>query len=190
MMVPKIINHIQSFVLIILIITGMAHNVKGQKYIARNGYVRFFSEAPLEDIEAVNHEGLSIFETGTNRIAFTIPIIHFEFAKKLMQQHFNENYLESEKYPNSTFQGVIIGFKEAEGKQKLKAEGRMTIHGVTQNITVEGQGIKEGDQIMLEASFPIKLEDYKVKIPKVVLYNIAEVVDVTIKFEYVPYEEN
>jgi hypothetical protein len=67
--------------------------------MAKNGYVRFFSEAPLENIEAVNHDGQSIFETSTDRIAFTIPIKDFEFNKKLMQQHFNENYLESDKYP-------------------------------------------------------------------------------------------
>jgi len=165
-------------------------DVLGQRYIARNGYVRFFSEAPLEDIEAVNQEGLSIFQTSSGKIAFTISIEHFEFDKKLMQQHFNENYLESEKYPNSTFQGEIVGFSAVSGKQELKARGKLTLHGVTREISVTGTGFQEGDRIVLEASFPIKLVDYNIKIPKVVMYNIAEEVEVTIKFEYVPYEEN
>ncbi len=167
----------------------MTWKVSGQKYIARNGYVRFFSEAPLENIEAINQEGLSFFETSTGKVAFTIPIKNFEFEKSLMQQHFNENYLESERYPNSTFQGNIAGFSEVEGKQDLKATGKMTIHGITQDISVAGMGVIEGDHILLEASFPIKLEDYKIKIPRVVLYNIAEEVEVTIKFKYVPYGE-
>ncbi|MBS0000831.1 MAG: YceI family protein [Cyclobacteriaceae bacterium] len=158
--------------------------------MARNGYVRFFSEAPLENIEAVNNEGLSIFESSTNKIAFTIPIKNFEFEKSLMQQHFNENYLESDKYPSSTFKGEIKGFSDTSDQQVLKAHGEMTIHGVTREITVEGQGIKRDDKIILEASFPVKLEDYDIKIPKVVLFNIAEVVDVTIKFEFELYEPN
>jgi polyisoprenoid-binding protein YceI len=157
--------------------------------MARNGYVRFFSEAPLENIEAINQEGLSIFETSSNEIAFTIPIKGFQFEKKLMQKHFNENYLESEKYPNATFKGEIRGFSKTTGKQELTAVGEMTIHGVTREIFVDGVGYIDGDKIILEASFPIELADYKIKIPKVVLYNIAEVVDVTIKFEFVPYEE-
>lgn len=160
----------------------------GQKYMAENGYVRFFSEAPLENIEAVNNDGLSVFETSTGRIAFTIPIKDFEFAKQLMQQHFNENYLESDKYPTSTFSGKIQGYSDMEEKQELTARGELTIHGVTKEVTIEGEGKKTGDKIMLEASFPVQLEDFNIKIPKVVMFNIAEVVDVTIKFEYFPYE--
>lgn len=187
-MVRKITKWIVSFLWIILFISGITQEVSGQKYIARNGYVRFFSEAPLENIEAINQKGLSIYDMTTGKIAFNIPIENFEFEKKLMQQHFNENYLESEKYPNSTFQGDIIGFSKVEGKQDLKARGKMTIHGVTRDISVTGKGVKEGDHIVLEAMFSIKLEDYNIKIPRVVLYNIAEEVEVTIKFEYVPYE--
>ena len=160
----------------------------GQKYMAENGYVRFFSEAPLENIEAVNNDGLSVFETSTGRIAFTIPIKDFEFAKQLMQQHFNENYLESDKYPTSTFSGEIQGYSDTAEKQELTARGELTIHGVTKEVTIEGEGKKTGEKILLEASFPVQLEDYNIKIPKVVMFNIAEVVDVTIKFEYFPYE--
>lgn len=192
MMAQKIIKLISYFLLIILLISGISEESLGQKYIARKGFVRFFSEAPLEDIEAINGQGLSIFETSTGHIAFTIPIDQFEFEKKLMQQHFNENYLESEKYPNSTFKGEIIGFSDAEavGKQDLKAKGEITIHGITREITVTGTGVKRDNHIVLESTFPVALKDHNIKIPRVVLYNIAEIVEVTIKFEYVPYEEN
>jgi polyisoprenoid-binding protein YceI len=98
--------------------------------------------------------------------------------------------MESEKYPNATFKGRIKGFTGAEGSQPLSARGEMTIHGVTREVEINGTGLVQGNKIILEAFFPIALEEYKIKIPKVVLYNIAEVVDVTIKFEYVPYENN
>ena len=191
-MALRIINRIPFLIVAFLLTNGMVQNVLGQKYIGRNGYVRFFSEAPLEDIEAINQSGLSIFDTSSGEIAFTIPIDQFEFEKKLMQQHFNENYLESEKYPNSTFKGTIIGFSDAkvEGKQNLKAIGEITIHGITKEIVVMGTGNIRDYHIFLEAKFPVALKDFQIKIPRVVLYNIAEVVEVTIRFEYIPYEEN
>jgi len=192
MMALRIINQITFLIVSFLLTNGMVQNAMAQKYIARNGYIRFFSGAPLEDIEAINQEGLSIFETSSGEIAFTIPIDQFEFEKKLMQQHFNENYLESEKYPNSTFKGEIIGFSETEvnSKQDLKATGEITIHGITRDITVTGTGSIKDHHIFLEAKFPVTLKDFQIKIPRVVLYNIAEVVEVTIRFEYIPYEEN
>ena len=166
----------------------LAVDVYGQRFIEKNGYIRFFSEAPLENIEAVNTEGMSLFDTATHEIVFNIPIKGFEFEKSLMQKHFNENYLESDKYPKSTFKGKIIGFTPGVGNQNLTAEGDLTIHGITKKVTVEGTGEINENNILLKADFQIKLEDYKIKIPKVVMYNIAEVVDVTIEFNYKPYE--
>ena len=186
MMVQRIIRILIPALLLIFQYYGSY----GQRFIARNGYVRFYSEAPLENIEAVNNDGQSILDISTERIAFTIPINDFKFEKKLMQQHFNENYLESDKYPTSTFTGRISGISHASGKQELTAEGELTIHGQTREISVKGHGTITDEKIMLEASFPVELVDFNIKIPKVVFYNIAEVVDVTIKFEYSPYEPN
>lgn len=160
-----------------------------QKYLARSGNVHFYSEAPVENIEANNADGKSIFDTQTGEIAFSIPIKSFEFEKSLMQEHFNENYMDSEKYPNATFKGNVLNFKRISGDQKLKAEGSMTIHGVTKQLSVEGMGNWDDDSFALKASFPVKLEDYKIKIPKIVFYNIAEIVDVTIEFNYTPYDQ-
>lgn len=178
------------FITVILITLLVSNKVLGQRYMARNGYVRFYSEAPVEDIEAINHDGLSIFDLETKDIAFTVPIRSFQFEKKLMQEHFNENYLESDKYPQATFKGTIENFKKIDDEQKLTASGDMTIHGVTKHISVDGTGTFTDGHITLKAVFPVRLEDYKVKIPKVVIYNIAEVVEVTIEFEYTPYENN
>ncbi len=157
----------------------------GQKYRSDKSYIRFFSEAPLENIEAVNKEGTSIFDVESQQIAFSIPITGFQFEKSLMQEHFNENYLESDKYPTATFQGKITGFKtDGTGKQKATATGKMKIHGVEKKVDIEGEILLDKDKAVLTSKFPIKVADYDIEIPKVVFYNIAEVVEVTVEFTY------
>lgn len=157
----------------------------GQKFKSDSSYVHFYSDAPMEDIEASNLDGQSAFDLETGEIVFSIPIKSFDFEKSLMQEHFNENYLESDKYPKATFVGKVSGFsRTTQLKQKAKAEGLMTIHGVDQKISSEGEILLDGNRVVVNAKFPIELSDYKIKIPKVVFYNIAEVVEVTIQFSY------
>ena len=156
-----------------------------QKYKSDVSYVHFYSDAPMEDIEATNKDGQSVFDLESGEIVFSIPIKSFEFEKSLMQEHFNENYLESDKFPKATFVGKVEGYSKSSGeKQKAKASGVMTMHGVEQQILVEGDLTISDDVMEIQALFPIKLVDYKIKIPKVVFYNIAEVVEITVKFNY------
>ena len=160
-------------------------NSHGQKFKSTTSTVHFFSDAPMEDIEATNLDGKSAFDLSTGEIVYSIPIKSFVFEKSLMQEHFNENYMETDKYPKSTFSGIVTAFDQSnDSEQEVTAKGRISIHGVEREISVKGQMKINGSSIELKAKFPIKLEDYKIKIPKVVFYNIAEVVDVTIKFEY------
>lgn len=159
--------------------------VFAQKYRLTNSEVSFFSEAPLENIEAHNKETNSIFDVTTGEIAFIVPIKGFQFEKSLMQEHFNENYLESDKYPNGTFKGKVSGYDlEKSGEQSAVAEGDLTIHGITQKIRIEGKMLIQNGKVTLNATFPVKLVDHDIDIPKVVFYNIAEEVDVTVKLEY------
>ena len=140
---------------------------------------------PMEDIEASNADGQSAFDIGSGEIVFSIPIASFIFKKSLMQEHFNENYMESEKYPKSTFRGKISGFDpNISTIQKATAKGTLTIHGVEQDVEVEGELQVDDTTAEISAKFPVELKDYNIKIPKVVFYNIAEVVDVTVKFSY------
>lgn len=160
-----------------------------QKYKSDSSYVHFFSDAPMEDIEATNENGQSAFDLETGEIVFSIPIASFEFEKSLMQAHFNENYLESDKYPKATFVGHISGYsKNTNLKQKAYAKGLLTMHGVEKEIEVAGELVLQESGASMHAKFPIKLSDYQVKIPKVVFYNIAEAVDVTINFNYAKIE--
>jgi len=156
-----------------------------QTYKSTESHIRFFSDAPLEDIEAVNTDGVSAFNVKTGAIAFSIPIVGFEFKKSLMQEHFNENYLESGKYPTATFKGKISGYN-LNNKQfhSAKAVGTMKIHGVEKQVEIEGEMKFVDDKLFMKSVFPVTVADYNIEIPKVVFYNIAEVVEVTINFEY------
>lgn len=174
-----------TLLLTFLIFIPFVHVAFGQKYKSTTSSVHFFSSAPMEDIEANNSEAVSAFDLASGDIIFSIPINGFIFEKSLMQKHFNENYMESEKYPTAYFTGKIMDFDPTfAGWQAAKASGKITIHGVENAFTCEGKINIHSMGIDIEAVFPIALKDYKIKIPKVVFYNIAEVVEVTIKFSY------
>lgn len=163
--------------------------VFGQKYVSENAYVRFYSSAPIEDIEAENTNANSVIDLENGSVVYSIKITGFEFEKSLMQEHFNENYMDSEKYPKSTFSGKIVDWKNESGKREVKVTGDLTIHGVTKQVTLPGT-IDVGDgTVKVESVFTVRLEEYKVKIPKAVFYNIAEEVEVTVKFDYKPYNK-
>ena len=150
-------------------------------YSTTKGTVSFYSDAPLEDIQADNTKTGAILNAKTNEMAVQMNITDFEFPNKLMQEHFNENYLESEKYPTSVFKGRIKEKVDltAPGKFQVTAEGTLTIHGVAQQIQIPGTIVSDGKELKLDFKFPVKLEDYKIDIPTIVFSKIAEIVDVT-----------
>lgn len=158
-----------------------------QKYVVADGMISFFSSATLEDIKAENRKVASVFNSATNEIAFSIPINEFQFEKKLMQEHFNEKYLESEKYPKSTFSGRVEGIDlTAKGPQKATAKGKLTIHGVTREVEIPGTIELQSGNLLMKSTFVVRLEDYKVKIPQLMWQNIAEQVEVTVDLLYKP----
>uniref|UniRef100_UPI0032EB4113 YceI family protein n=1 Tax=Ekhidna sp. TaxID=2608089 RepID=UPI0032EB4113 len=161
-----------------------------QRFKAGETYIKFYSDAPIEDIEAEHISVSSLLDIETRALVIVIPIKSFVFKKKLMQEHFNENYLESDKYPNATFKGKIEDWDGSHGETDATAIGTLEIHGVIREIRIKGVIEYVDEKIKLSTVFPIKLEDYKIKIPKAVFYNIAEEVEVTAKLEYLPYEKN
>ena len=165
----------------------LVFNAWGQKYSLEKSFVSFYSHATIEDITAENKKAVSIFNAATGDIAFSIPIKEFEFAKSLMKEHFNEKYMDSEKFPKSTFQGKIAGFdNKATGIQNVKATGKLTIHGETKEIDVPGTIEVQGTNLVMKSKFIVKLEDYKIAIPQLMWQNIAEQVEVTLDFTYKP----
>lgn len=178
-----------------LVITAMilmAGQLVAQKFITRNGHISFYSEAPLENIEAHNYQASSIIDTETGDIVFTLLIKGFEFEKALMQEHFNEKYLESDQFPKSTFEGVITNIDEVDltqmGKHEVNVKGELTIHGVTKEVSSPAIIENKDGKLIAKAKFPVAVADYDVTIPSVVANNIAEVVDVTVDVTYDPYQ--
>jgi polyisoprenoid-binding protein YceI len=158
-----------------------------QKYTAEKTFVSFYSAAPLEDITAENTKTTTIFNTTTGDIAFSVPMKEFRFAKSLMREHFNEKYVESEKFPKATFQGKVVDFKPGSaGVQQVKAQGKLTIHGVTKDVDVPGTIEVKGNKLEVKSKFMVKVADYNIEIPQLVLNNIAEQVEVRINFVYKP----
>lgn len=161
--------------------------VQAQVYQSYKSETSFFSEAPLEDIAAHNDGGASVLNTESSEIVFVVPIRGFQFRKSLMQEHFNENYLESDKYPTATFKGKVQDFDASrQGIQQVQAEGTLTIHGVERLVRVEGTLEKKGEELHLVSSFNVALEDYDIEIPRIVIRNIAEVVAVKLEYFYKP----
>lgn len=179
--------------LLILTLTFTFINMNAQdRYLTRSGHIKFFSSAPLEDIEAHNYKALSIVDLSKGQIAVDLLIKAFEFEKKLMQEHFNENYMESGKYPKSTFKGtfdVPAGLKAMEdGTYALDVKGDLSIHGVEKPIDTQATLTVKDGKLEGEVVFKVKVKDYKISIPKVVVRNIAEEVEVTGVFSYEPFK--
>lgn len=155
------------------------------------GVVTFFSHALIEDITAENKQPGSMINMTTRDIAVIIPIRNFKFAKELMQEHFNEKYLESEKYPMASFKGTIDESIDMtkDGEYPATAKGTMSIHGVEKEMTLVGTIKRNGESIVLTSDFKIAIKDYKITVPKLLFDNIAEVVDVHVSLEYKPFQK-
>ena len=152
-------------------------------YFTRSGSVSFFSSTPIEDIRAINEQTTCVLDLKTGDVSFRIPIRGFIFKNGLMQEHFNENYLESDTYPNASFTGSIEGWKDiilTEKFQPVSLKGTMTIHGISKDITEPGNILMKDNKIIGSATFKITVADYKIEIPKILRDNIAKVVDVDV----------
>jgi hypothetical protein len=169
----------------ILLTASLSLNAQ-DKYFTREGTLSFFSKAPLEDIEAQSKNGIAIFDTSNGEVIARVSIKTFDFEKDLMEEHFNENYLESDKYPSGEFKGALKGFNWDDFLEKKKneyqVEGMLTIHGETNKILTNIVMELEGSSIKAAGEFKIPLKDYKIKIPKMVIKNIAEEILVTLEF--------
>lgn len=160
-------------------------SVDAQRLKLASDTVSFYSEAPIEDIEAINTHVTSLFEPATGHIAFSIPMRSFEFPKKLMQEHFNDKYLETDKYPNAFFTGSIVTYSaDSDGPQQVVASGKLTIHGVTRDVEIPGTAQRIPGGVSMNATFMVRLEDYKIEIPQLLWQNIAEEVKVSAMLIY------
>lgn len=160
----------------------------GQKLSTRSGYVKFFSATPIENIEAENNIVSSVVDLTSGKFAFLVQIKSFQFEKALMQEHFNENYMESGDFPKASFKGSITNYKDInfskDGTYEGVMKGIMEIHGVKKEITKNVTVTVKGDKVSMESKFNLKPEDYGVKIPAAKKDNISDTLEITVKMDY------
>jgi polyisoprenoid-binding protein YceI len=160
------------------------------RYSTGTGLITFFSSAPLEDIEALNSKVGGIFELATGKLAFSMLMSDFQFKNSLMQEHFNENYMESDKFPKATFNGRFSGVDApllgVAGSHAIQVEGDLTIHGVTHHLVVPGTLELKNNQLLAFAFFTVAPADYNIEVPRLVRENIAKVVSVRVSMSCDP----
>lgn len=166
-----------SFLIVLLLGIGALKTCAQEHVLSTTkGEITFFSNAPLEDISAKNARVISMLNTQNLELLVRVPINQFEFQNKLMQQHFNEKYLESDKYPYATFKGKItagIDFSK-NGVYEVSATGILSLHGVEQKRTITGKLTVAPEGVKVDTRFSVALADHKIAIPKLVFNKIAE----------------
>lgn len=160
------------------------------KYLTKTGRISFFSASPIEDIEATNSSTAAVLDFATAQLAFSVPIRGFQFKRTLMQEHFNENYLESEKYPKATFTGHFTGADAtalgSPGPHPVQVAGDLTMHGVTRRVTAAGTLELKNGLLLAAAQFDVAPADYQIEIPMLVRDRIAKVVRVRVALSCEP----
>lgn len=166
--------------------------VQGQSiYNCRDGVASFYSETPIENIDATSNGMSVVLNVSTGDIVLIVPYTSFKFKKALMQEHFNEKYMESDKFPNATFKGKIAQPVNAtkDTIMEVSASGLFNCHGVEKTRTEKATlTIKDG-KISLSSNFKVALKDHNIEVPKVVIQNIAEIIDVKIAATLIPYKK-
>jgi polyisoprenoid-binding protein YceI len=178
-------NKIVNCLVIIILISIKAN---AQLYITQTGESSFFSETPLENVSAANKQVAAIVNITSGELAIKIQNVAFRFPNKLMEEHFNENYMETSKYPNATFKGKIqekIDFQK-NGIYDVSVKGLLDIHGVKQERTLKGKVTIEKEKITMDCNFEVKLVDHKIDIPTLVIAKIAESIAVKNHFVLIP----
>src|SRR5579859_4448472 len=141
-----------------------------QLYSTRSGFIGFYSKTPLEDIKGENNQVYSVIDAGKKNLAFAALLKGFIFPKELMQEHFNENYVESDKYPKATFSGAYTGdvALDKDGVYKVVVKGSLTLHNITRTVETAATLEVKGGHLVGAAEFKLKPEDFSIGIPSIV----------------------
>ena len=173
----------------LICLSMLGHNaVYSQLYTTRTGFASFYSSTPLEDIKAENNQVYAVIDAGKKNVAFSMLVKGFTFQRELMQEHFNENYVESDKYPKASFTGVYEGDVTLgkDGVYPVKIKGSLTLHNVTRQIEAPATLEVKGGKLLGKSDFTMKPEDYNMNIPSVVRDKIAKEFKVHIMVECAP----
>jgi hypothetical protein len=163
------------------------------KYYTKTGNINFISRTAIIDIAGYNKEVISYFNIKTGDIVFGVIIRSFKFPLPLAEEHFNENYMETDIYPDAGFRGKVLDIKNIDftrqGTYDVEVEGNLKIHGITKNIKVKGKISILDNKIKATSEFKIAPEDFKIRIPVLVTDKVAKEVDTYIDMMYLPYNK-
>lgn len=177
-------------IITLLVLVVVANSGFAQKMMTRSGEIKFEASIPaFEEVAAKNNTASAIFDQSNGEIAVLALIKAFKFKAPLMEEHFNENYMESSKYPKATFKGKIINFdasKLTAKKTDYDLEGDLTIHGVTKKVKTKISLILNAGKISVASNLVVKAKDYKIAIPSLVKSKIAEDIAIDIKLRLEP----
>ena len=177
---------------IILLLLPAVLAVNAQKYLTKNGFIGFYSHTAMEDIKADNNQVASIIDVKTGDVVFQVLVKSFHFDRALMEEHFNENYMESDSITKATFKGKVINMSSVDlkknGTYNVTVEGNLTLHAVTNKVKIEGTIDVVSDGITASSKFTIVPEDYKIRIPGVVRDKIDKNLAVTVAMKYTPMQ--
>lgn len=158
------------------------------RLLSRNGSISFYSKTPLEDIEANTQTAVSVLVEKTGQIEFSVLMKSFTFEKALMQEHFNEDYLESDKFPKSTFKGQVDDLSKVsfdkDGRYTATVTGELTIHGQSRTLTTPVMFTILKGVALADAEFDVALSDYKIEIPSLAKDKISKTVKITVRIKY------
>jgi hypothetical protein len=167
------------------LLTGIHLTGFSQLYSTRTGFIGFYSKTTMEDIKAENNQVYAIIDAGKKNLAFTLLLKGFVFQKELMQEHFNENYVESDKYPKASFSGAYTGdiTLDKDGIYKVIVKGNLTLHNMTKPIETPATLEVKSGRLLGQAEFKLKPEDFNITIPGVVRDKIDKEMDVKIRID-------
>jgi hypothetical protein len=173
------------FCFIFFIAIGLSMNGICQNYMTKTGFIGFYSKTSLEDIKAENNQVYAVLDPVSHHLAFAVLLKGFIFTKELMQEHFNENYVESDKFPKATFSGACSGDMDLnkDGTYQVVIKGDVTLHGVTKPVETTAQLEVKKDQIKGISAFKLKPEDFNISIPGIVREKIASEISVKVQIE-------
>jgi polyisoprenoid-binding protein YceI len=156
-----------------------------QLYSTRTGFIGFYSKTALEDIKGENNQAYAVIDAGKRNLAFAALLKGFSFPKELMQEHFNENYVESDKYPKATFTGAYTGDVDLgkDGVYKIMVKGNLTLHNVTHAVETPATLEVKAGHLVGVADFKLKPEDFNIGIPSVVRDKIDRQIQVKVNID-------
>jgi hypothetical protein len=160
-------------------------SVYAQLYSTRSGFIGFYSKTPLEDVRGENGQVYAVIDAGKKNLAFAALLKGFIFPKELMQTHFNENYIESDKYPKATFSGAYAGDVQLDkdGVYKVAVKGSLMLHNVTRTIETPATLEVKAGHLLGVAEFKVKPEDFNIGIPSIVRDKIDKEITVKVNID-------